>query len=121
VNRLFEYADKLSVGHDRHFNMVFICGREPKISRQQLEGLQARPDFEIRCWNDLFRKTRSVYEHYRAVLEGAVDNPAFAAKEEEVARTRQLLEHGIHRDPKERAKGLPASDVDYTRTKKPKP
>ena len=118
VNRLFEYADRLSVGHDRHFNMVFICGREPKISKQQLEGLQARPDFEIRCWNELFRKTRGVYEHYRAVLEGAVDNPGFAAKEAEVARTRHLLEHGIHRGPKDRAGGLPMSDVSYKETKK---
>jgi hypothetical protein len=93
--------------------MVFICGREPKISRQSLDGFANNPHYEIRYWHQLFSKTRKVYEHYRAVLEGSVTDPAFAAKEKEIQSTRELLAHGIHRDAIARTSGIPPQDVNY--------
>jgi len=117
ISRLFDYQEKLCLGRDLQFNLVFICGKRPNVSEQQMKRLKATPDFEIRYWNELFGRTRCVYEHYRAVLEGTVDEPGFGAKEEEVARTRSLLKHGVHRGPAERARGIPAQDVDYTKKK----
>ena len=60
--------------------MVFICGRNPKVSKETLEGFQNNPHFEIRYWNSLFDRTRKVYDHYRSVLEGSVDEPGFKQK-----------------------------------------
>jgi hypothetical protein len=113
MSRLIEYQDKLSLGHKRPIQMVFICGRDPKVSKETLEGFENNPHFEIRHWSSLFDRTRKIYEHYRAVLEGSVNDPGFKVKEDEVLRTRSLLEHGVHRDPEERAKGIPAQDVKY--------
>jgi len=111
IHRLSEYADRLSLGHaDRLFRKVFICGRTPKVAAQSLEDLKRTPNFEIRFWHELFKRTRSIYEHYRAVLEGSVDEPSFLAKEREIARTRQLLDAGMHRPPEIRAEGIPPAD-----------
>jgi hypothetical protein len=115
LNRLVEYADKLSVGRENIY-MVFICGREPKIRKEELENWEDRADGEIRYWRDLFAQTRRTYSHYRAVLEGVVAHKDFTAAEHEVARTRRVIagQGGIHRDPAERKLGIAPSDVDYT-------
>jgi hypothetical protein len=113
MNRLTLYQDKLSLAHERPIKMVFVCGREPKISKQALEGFANNPHYEIRYWHQLFSKTRKVYEHYRAILEGSVADPSFVAKEKEVQGTRKLLAHGIHRDAVARASGVPPQDVNY--------
>src|SRR5205085_2670497 len=78
-----------------------------------LEGFNKNPHFDIRYWNTVFGRTRKIYEHYRAVLEGAVNDPGFRVKEEEVVRTRAILKEGIHRGEEERAKGIPGQDVKY--------
>lgn len=114
LQRLQQYANRLAQAHERPIKMIFICGREVKVSKEILEGYERSSNFEIRNWNRLFEHTRRTYKHYRAVLEGAVDDPDFAAKQEELARTRQMLEHGIHRDAAARARGIPPQDVDYT-------
>ena len=93
--------------------MLFIHGRDVKVSPEVLSTFEQNPNFEMREWNRLFERTRRTYEHYRAVLEGSVDDPNFAIKEEEVRRTRQLLEQGMHRDSKARAEGIPGQDVEY--------
>jgi hypothetical protein len=113
LNKLTVYAEHLSKAHSGDIQMVFICGSEPNMSEQARRRFKEMPDYEIRHWNTLFDRTRQVYEHYRAVLEGSVSDPAFKAKEEEILRTRKLLEQGIHRGADERAKGIPAQDVKY--------
>jgi hypothetical protein len=112
MQRLVTYQDKLSLAHGQPIKMVFICGREPKISRVSLETFKSNAHYEIRHWHQLFSKTKSLYEHYRDLLEGSVDNPGFAAKEREIVRTRELLAHGVHRDSKARAAGIPSQDVE---------
>jgi hypothetical protein len=116
LNRLTVYAEHLSKAHSGTIQMVFICGSDPNITEASRKRFGEMEDYEIRYWNQLFDRTRQVYHHYRAVLEGAVSDPSFKAKEEEVLRTRDLLQHGIHRDTKERAKGIPSQDVDHTST-----
>jgi hypothetical protein len=113
MSRLITYQEMLSTAHDRPIKMVFICGKVPKISPTSLKGFENNPNYEIRYWNQLFVRTRRLYEHYRAVLEGSVGDPAFAAKEEEVLQTRDLLTHGFHRTPEVRALGLPAPDITF--------
>lgn len=120
LSRLLEYANRLKLANPRSIRMVFICGREPQVDKEILEGFEKNPRFEIREWNGLFERTRRTYEHYRAVLEGAVDDPGFGVKTREVAETRRLLEHRMHRDAAARAGGIPAQDVDYQPANKPK-
>jgi hypothetical protein len=113
MNKLIFYQDKLSHAHGATMKMVFICGRAPDITTTSREGFDKNPHYEIRYWSTLFEQTRKIYEHYRAVLEGSVNEPGFRAKEAEVQRTRELLAHGIHRGVDERAKGIPPQDVSY--------
>jgi len=113
MNKLKEYANDLALAHSKPIKMVFICGRDPKISKQQLESFESDPHYEIRYWHQLFERTRKTYEHYRVILEGSVNQPGFAAKTEEIQQTRKLLEKGIHRPPEVRADGIPAQDVNY--------
>ena len=119
MTRLLEYANRLKLATTRPIRMVFICGRQPQVDRDIL-GIFDNPQFERRSWNSLFERTRRTYEHYQAVLQGAVDDPGFGAKEREVAETRRLLQHGIHRGPQERATGIAAQDVDYQQGAKQK-
>ena len=112
LQRLQEYANRLSSAHERPIKMVFICGRDVKVAPGILESFEHNPNFEIRPWQ-LSSMTRNTYEHYRSLLEGSVGTSGFAAKEDEVRRTRILLQQGIHRPPAERAKGIPAQDVTY--------
>lgn len=121
MTRLTTYQNNLALAHGRPIKMVFICGRDPKISKQALEAFETNPYYEIRYWNQVFGRTRSVYEHYRAVLEGSVNDPAFKAKEEEVLQTRELLKHGIHRGPEAREQGIPSQDVNYVQALPPPP
>jgi hypothetical protein len=111
MSRLIGYQDKLSMAYKKLIKMVFICGRDPQISKQAREGFDKNPYFEIRFWNNVFERTRQTYDHYRAVLECSVSDPQFKAKEEEVQRTRELLAHGIHRGVEARAAGIPAPDI----------
>ena len=113
MSRLMNYQDKLSVAHEKPMKMVFICGREPKVAKTTLETFLNNPHYEIRYWNSLFGRTRQTYEHYRAVLEGSVGSPNFLGKEEEIRRTRTLLDDGVHRGPEARAEGIPPQDIDY--------
>ncbi len=119
LQRLQQYADRLALAHERPIKMVFIYGRDIKVSKDVLPTFTNNPNFEMREWNRLFEHTRRRYEHYRAVLEGSVGDPNFAIKEEEVLRTRQLLERGMHRGKEERRKGIPAQDVNYAQPREP--
>lgn len=118
LHRLQEYANKLALPQERPIRMLFIHGRDVKVSPAVLSTFEQNPNFEMREWNRLFERTRRTYEHYRAVLEGSVEDPNFAIKEEEVRRTRHLLEQGMHRSREERANGIPSQDVDYSKQDK---
>ncbi len=119
LNRLMTYAEHLGKAYPAEIRMVFICGSDPNIGKQSRDRFDAMSDYEIRYWSTLFDRTRQVYSHYRAVLEGSVSDPGFKIKEEEVVRTRELLAGGMHRGQDERAKGIPAQDVNYQPERKP--
>lgn len=111
LNRLLTYADKLSLGGGRPIRMVFICGRDIKVGDDVRKTFDSNTSFEIRLWSTLFDQTRERYEHYRAVLEGTVEHRDFITKQMEVAKTRQILQSGVHRGVEERAKGIPGQDT----------
>lgn len=113
IQRLQSYSNDLSLARGTVIKRVFICGREPMMAPDLLEGIKKDPNFELREWSSLFRKTRDLYEHYRVLLEGSVAQPGFTAKKDELLRTRTFLELGVHRDTKDRAKGIPAQDIDF--------
>jgi hypothetical protein len=91
--------------------MVMICGGTIDISTSTRRVWEEREDGEIRTWKDIYEKTRAYYDHYRAVLEGDIDNGDFTRKEKEVARTRNILIPGAsHRGPDTRKQGLGEQD-----------
>lgn len=107
VARLDEYAVKLERAHGNAIKKVLISGGVFNFSfdRTDIESLQ---------WDAIQVRTRSFYEHYRAVLEGRIDDPGFDRKEGEVHRTRHVLESGtVWRGEERRKRGLGAQDVEY--------
>jgi hypothetical protein len=46
---------------------------------------------ELLTWAEIHERTRAYYGHYRAVLEGDIDDPCFDRKQRELARTRDVL------------------------------
>ena len=70
-----------------------------------------RPDLERLTWAEIHGRTRTFYEHYRAVLTGEVDDPDFDRRTRELQRTRSVLEHGAYRGRAMRAQGLGVQDV----------
>ena len=114
LQRLETYKERLAKAHTEDIHMVMISGGGVDVSRGYKENWDKRSDGEIRSWSDIYERVRSYYEHYRAVLEGDVAHADFAAKEHEVAKTRQILESGtVHRDTEARKEGLGPQDVNY--------
>jgi hypothetical protein len=94
--------------------MVLVCGSAPALKENQLKAWEERPDGEIIMWSAVYQRTKQYYEHYRAVLEGDVDDPDFGGKRREVLRTREILAGApAYRGPVQRRDGLGPQDVDY--------
>lgn len=114
VQRLEKYQDRLSQAWTGDIHMVMICSNRTGLSRQTLEAWEERDDGEIRTWAEAHERTYRYYKHYRAVLEGDVEDDHFRRKEAEVARTREVVARGtIHRGAEDRAKGLGTQDTEY--------
>ena len=110
--RLVTYKEKLSKAHD--VQMVLISGGDFALSDEELKQWLKRDDLEMRTWSEIYNKTRTYYEHYRAVLKGEIENPDFIAKDKEVLRTRQVLATGsAYRGVEARRLGVGSQDVDY--------
>ena len=113
LQRLDKYANQLLAGWET-IRMVFISGGNFEVRPQILKSWQDRNDLQLLQWNDIYQKARTFYEHYRAVLEDDVTHRDFATKQQEIMRTRQVLERGtVFRDPAARRRGLGEQDVDY--------
>ena len=91
---------------------AFITGDRYALPERMLVSWRERDDIELLTWGAVYERTRTYYEHYRAVLEGDVGNTYFARKSQEVARTRQVLEAGAYRGPARRREGLGPQDVE---------
>jgi hypothetical protein len=115
LQRLVEYKVRLSQAHDVY--MVLIYGGVFAIPDNELKQWLKRDDLEMRTWKDIYEKTRTYYEHYRAVLKGEIENPDFIKKSKEVLRTRQVLTKGTaYRGIEGRKSGIGSQDVDYQGT-----
>jgi hypothetical protein len=114
LQRLEKYKERLAKAHTKDIYMVMISGGGLDVSPAYEQNWKERADGEIRTWSEVYERVWSYYEHYRAVLEGDVAHADFAKKEEEVAKTRRILETGtVHRDPKTRKEGLGPQDSNY--------
>ncbi|MFG3680988.1 ATP-binding protein [Micromonospora chalcea] len=105
------YADRLQQGRD-NVSMAFITGDRYAIPKKTFEVWNDREDIELLTWRGIHERTKSFYEHYRAVLEGDVDHAAFDRKAREVARTRAVLHSAAYRSPDDRRAGLGPQDFD---------
>jgi hypothetical protein len=107
VARLDEYAVKLERAHHKPIKKVLVSNGVYNFSFD-------RTDIEDLRWDLIQERTRSFYEHYRAVLEGRIDDPGFNRKENELHRTREVIESGtVWRGKGRRRAGLGPQDVEY--------
>ena len=104
VQRLEEYKARLETAAPS-VDMVLISGGEFDYK------FGSRADIERLTWADVHARTKSFYEHYRAVLAGDIDDVDFDRKTREVQRTRSVVEHGAYRGRDLRKEGLGVQDV----------
>lgn len=115
LQRLEKYKERLTKAHDKEIHMVMICGGSIDLSPGTKKSWDERDDGSIKTWSQIFTRTRSYYEHYRAVLEGSANHGDFFKKQKEVEQTRKDLSRGtIHRDSAARSGGVGTQDVDYS-------
>lgn len=106
LQRLDRYVEKLRKGKPETIG-VFIGGGTYDVSDKQVEVYRARDDFHLRTWAEIYQRTKSFYEHYRALLEGVTTHRDFDSKRREVAQARKVLETGsTHRGREARAAGI---------------
>jgi hypothetical protein len=112
TQKLEQYADRLEVAQKVGF-MAFISNSSYEISPRARKSWDEREDGELLTWREIQSRARTYYEHYRAILEGDVQNVHFGRKEKEVARTREVLESGAYRGVQRRREGVGPQDIDY--------
>jgi hypothetical protein len=124
----FEETQRLEVYQSRlldawpEIHMVLVCGSAPALKPNQLAAWEERPDGEIIQWRDVYQRTKKYYEHYRAVLEGDVEDAGFGDKRREVLRTREILTGApVYRSRDQRRAGIGPQDVSYTGETSPLP
>jgi len=114
LQRLETYMERLTKGAGRNVSMLLVHGGTVDVSPQVLKTWETREDAELRTWGVIYSKTRAYYEHYRAILEGDVGSISFAAKQQEVAATRTVLQqNNVHRGVEKRVGGIGPQDVRY--------
>ncbi|MFB4294550.1 ATP-binding protein [Nonomuraea sp. ATR24] len=109
---LEKYAARLDAAHTIGF-MAFISSENYEIPTRVQKAWEDRQDAALLTWQQIQTRARNYYEHYRAILEGDIQDAHFAKKEQEVARTRQVLTQGAYRGVERRRKGLGPQDIDY--------
>jgi hypothetical protein len=113
LSRLEKYKDRLQKGYRGEIYMVMICGGTFDVSPDTVSAWDRRLDGEILNWSQVYGRTGSHYEHYRAVLEGDIQHPDFERKQREIAQTRRILDSGsAFRGPEGRAAGLGPQDIE---------
>ncbi len=106
LQRLERYKANLSKGTSRDMSMVMICGDYSSLDASTLKTWEEREDGFITSWGEIYDRTRTYYEHYRAVLEADVTDPQFDSKRREVAQTREVIANGsVYRGKQKRVLG----------------
>jgi hypothetical protein len=110
LQRFERYISKLSLGRP-DITGVFITGQSYALPAKLLSGWQERGEIELLLWSDVHRRAYRHYEHYKAILEGDVNDDHFSRKVREVQMTRSIVASGSsYRAPIERREGLGTSD-----------
>ncbi|MEU4244875.1 hypothetical protein [Actinoplanes sp. NPDC026619] len=113
LHQIDRYAEKLRQAEKGEVSMAVITGSGYTLSGTARKGWQERDDIELLTWAEIHARAKSFYEHYRAVLEGDVDDSGFGRKASEIARTRNVLASGAYRGSDVRSAGLGNQDLDY--------
>ncbi len=111
--RLQSYVAKLNRGRTdgKTITGVVLFGGNAEFDVQEFKSKNT----VFITWGDIYTQGKKYYEHYRAVLSGEVDSPAFAAKTRELVAIKSHQEKGmVHRTPDDRRSGLGPQDVSYT-------
>jgi hypothetical protein len=108
LQRLERYKDRLSQGTKKNLRMVFISSG--RMEFPTLSEWEKRSDLDLVDWSELHDRAKDYYAHYRQILEGDVGGTDFARKEDEVARTRSVLDTAAYRSPDQRRAGLGPQD-----------
>lgn len=105
VQRLERYQNDMLRARDTVIR-VLVHNGTVNIKPDRWQHMQSDEEFEVLTWSEMFERAERFYSHYRAVLEGAIGDPDFRLKEEEVLRTREILESGARRSRSDRAGGV---------------
>jgi hypothetical protein len=109
LQRLEKYKNRLEKAW-KPIRMVFVNNGEFGFEEAPWRD---RPDIDFVTWEEAYQRVRRHYEHYREVLEGDVSGKDFHAKEEEVLRTRTVIDQTSYRTPTERKEGLGTQEAQY--------
>lgn len=113
LSRLVGYKERLALSRPE-ITVVLVYGGTLAISDSEQEVWSKAPDRELRCWSEVFLKSRSHYERYRAVLESDIRHPDFLLAARELSETRQVIGgKSFYRDQASRAAGLGVQNSDY--------
>lgn len=80
LHRLEKYKQRLSGADNREIHMLLVYGGTLNVEKGLAQSWIERDDADLSHWNQLHQRVKNHYEHYRAVLEGEVEDPQFAQK-----------------------------------------
>lgn len=112
LHNLEEYAGRLEAAQKVGF-MAFISSEKYEIPDRLRKVWDEREDGALLTWQGIQTRARIYYDHYRAILEGDVQHAQFGKKEQEVARTRDVLANGAYRGVERRQEGVGPQDIEY--------
>ena len=105
LQRLDGYQNELARAHPE-CRKVLIYGGNVNVQDNIWENRLRADDFEALTWSDMFKRAKTFYEHYRAVLDADISSPGFSVKQREVARTREIMKTGSAYRGERRKAGL---------------
>jgi len=106
LQRLEQYQVALMKSRENCMR-VLVYGNTVNIPEKKWMEMTGADDFEALPWSKLFKRAKSFYSHYEAILSGNVTDDGFHRKVVEVARTREIIETGSsHRGPEDRKRGI---------------
>lgn len=105
IQRLIKYKANLERAEDRKIIPMLISSDN---FSERIETIDEQPILR-RSWAGVLARTRAYYEHFRAILEGDIENPLFAAKESELTAIRRVISEGAYRGER-RSHGLGQQD-----------
>ena len=113
--RLQSYMDRLRPAWEARAEGIAVKGLLVATDLDFDEGMLG-PNVTWERWADLYGRVRTVYEHYRSVLEQDIESRGFHEKELEIAATKKVLRDGSYLEKSEGKPDLGPSDVTHDET-----